>query len=270
MGAQRVARSRDGVEIAYATHGAAAGAEAPAVVLVHGWAGNRTYWDHQVGYLGERNLVVAVDLGGHGGSGLGRAEWSLAAFGDDVVAVVDEVGAQRVALVGHSMGGDAIVHAARQLGDRVAGLVWIDVFRSLGKEPESSPEQVEAFLAPFRADFESAVVQFVRNLLPAAANGKLVESIVTDMTAAPREVALGSLRYARNRQPAILAALPHLLAPIVAINPDIAPTDIDSMRQHRVESIVLTDVGHFPMIEDPEQFNPILATTLALFRGSVL
>ena len=86
MCAQRVTRSRDGVEIAYATHGVAAGAEAPAVVLVHGWAGNRTYWDQQVGDLGERNLVVAVDLGGHGGSGLGRAEWSLAAFGDDVVA----------------------------------------------------------------------------------------------------------------------------------------------------------------------------------------
>ena len=100
--------------------------------------------------------------------------------------------------------------------------------------------------------------------------GPLPGGCVIGGTASPREVALGSLRYARNRQPAILAALPHLLAPIVAINPDIAPTDIDSMRQHGVESIVLTDVGHFPMIEDPEQFNPILATTLASFRGSVL
>src|SRR5918996_6133923 len=183
MGAQRVARSRDGVEIAYATNGAAAGAEATAVVLVHGWAGNRTYWDHQVGYLGERNLVVAVDLGGHGGSGLGRAEWSLPAFGDDVVAVVDEVGAQRVALVGHSMGGDAIAYAARRLGDRVAGLVWIDVFRSLGKEAESSREDVEAFVAPFRDDFAAAVEWFVRGLLPEAADAELVDRIAIEMAA---------------------------------------------------------------------------------------
>src|SRR5918996_4789943 len=187
MGAQRVARSRDGVEIAYATNGAAAGAEATAVVLVHGWAGNRTYWDHQVGYLGERNLVVAVDLGGHGGSGLGRAEWSLAAFGDDVVAVVDEVGAQSVALVGHSMGGDAVVHAARRLGERVAGLVWVDAFRSLGNESESSPDEVEAFLAPFRDDFAAAVRRFVGNMFPASADGELVDRIATDMAAAPRE-----------------------------------------------------------------------------------
>ena len=88
----------------------------------------------QVDYLAERNVVVAVDLGGHGESGLGRADWNLAAFGDDVLAVVEEVGAQKVALVGHWMGGDAIVHAARQLGDRVAGLVWIDAFRSLGND----------------------------------------------------------------------------------------------------------------------------------------
>ena len=239
------------------------------MVLVHGWAGNRTYWDHQVDYLAERNFVIAVDLGGHGASGLGRDEWNPAAFGDDVLAVVDDVGAQRFALVGHSMGGDAIVHAARRLGDRVVGLVWVDVFRSLGNEPVSSPEQVEAFVAPFRADFEAAVARFVRNMLPAAAHCELVGRITTDMTATPREVALGSLPYARNRQPPILAALADITAPLVAINPGIAPTDVDSLRKHGVEPILLADVGHFPMLEDPEQFNPILATTLASFAGRV-
>lgn len=257
--------SRDGVEIAYATHGTGDGAEGPAVVLVHGWAGNRTYWARQIDYLVERYQVITVDLGGHGESGLGRADWNLAAFGDDVVAVVDEVGAQKVALVGHSMGGDAIVHAARRLGDRVAGLVWIDAFRSLGNESESSPEEVESFLAPFRDEFAAAVEQFVRNMLPAAADGQLVDRISTDMAATSREVALGSLRYARNREPAMLAALPHIAAPIVAINPDIAPTDVDSMRQHGVEPIVLKDVGHFLMIEAPDRFNPVLAAVLASF-----
>src|SRR5918996_4266717 len=239
MGAQRVARSRDGVEIAYATNGAAAGAEATAVVLVHGWAGNRTYWDHQVGYLGERNLVVAVDLGGHGGSGLGRAEWSLAAFGDDVVAVVDEVGAQSVALVGHSMGGDAIVYAARQLGERVAGLVWVDAFRSLGHETASSPDAVEAFVAPFRDDFVGSVDRFARGMFPSSADTKLVDRVAADMAAGAVEMGVGSIRYALHREPPILEALPHIHAPKVAINPDIAPTDVKSLRRFGFEPIVL-------------------------------
>ena len=260
-----MARGRDGVEIAYRTHGASA--DAPAVVLVHGWAGDATYWDHQVDYLAGRHQVITVDLGGHGESGLGRTDWNLAAFGDDVVAVVEEVGAQKVVLVGHSMGGDAIVFAARRLGDRVAGLVWVDAFRSLGNEPVSSPEQVDDFLAPFREDFPGAVDRFVRNLFPAGADGDLVDRVAADMAAVRRDAALGSLGYALNREPAIIAALADITAPIVAINPDIAPTDAESMRRHGIEPIVLNDVGHFLMIEDPQQFNPVLGATLATFSN---
>lgn len=260
-----MARSRDGVEISYATYGWEDHPGALAVVLVHGWSGDRGYWAHQVDYLAERYRVVALDLAGHGESGLGRVDWKLAAFGDDVVAVVEEVDARKVALVGHSMGGDAAVHAAQRLGDRVSGIVWLDVFRSLGSEAESSPEEVEAFVAPFRSDFDAAVRQFVRNLFPGGADPELVARIAADMAAAPREVALGSLRYARNRQPAILAALPHISAPIVAINPDIGPTDVSSMRALGVEPIVVSGVGHFLMIEAPDRVNPVLGATLTRF-----
>ena len=156
-----MARTRDGVEIAYTTHGP------PTSPRSGAWLSRQCHLlDHQVDYLAVRHHVITVDLGGHGESGLGRTDWNLAAFGDDVVAVVDEVGAQKVALVGHSMGGDAVVFAARQLGDRVVGLVWVDAFRSLGTEPVNTPEQVDDFLAPFRDDFPGAVDQFVRNLFP--------------------------------------------------------------------------------------------------------
>lgn len=261
---QQMTTSRDGVEIAYATYGRPDG-DAPAVALVHGWSGNRSYWAHQIAFLAERYSVIAVDLAGHGESGLGRDDWNLAAFGDDVVAVIEEVGAQKVALVGHSMGGDAVVHAARRLGDRVVGLVWVDAFRSLGNESQSPPEEVEAFLAPFREDFGGAVERFVRSMFAETADRDLVDRIAAGMAAAPPEVALGCLRYARNREPPILAALPHIAAPIVAINPDIGPTDVDSMRRHGVEPIVLEGVGHFLMIDALDQFNPVLAATLASF-----
>ncbi len=146
--------------------------------------------------------------------------------------MLDEVGAKRVALVGHSMGGDAVAFAARRLGDRVAGIIWVDAFRSLGNEPVSPPEVVDAFVAPFRDDFAVAVDQFARNLFPAGADRALVDRIAADMAAAPREAALGSLGYALNREPPLLEALSVITAPIVAINPDIAPTDVDSLRRH--------------------------------------
>jgi pimeloyl-ACP methyl ester carboxylesterase len=260
-----MARSLDGVEIAYESHGDGA-AGAPVVVLVHGWAGNRSYWANQVDVLAARSRVVALDLGGHGESGLGRVDWNLPAFGGDVVAVVDELGAERVALVGHSMGGDAIVYAARDLGDRVVGLVWLDTFRSLGDEPTSTPDDVAGFVAPFRDDFEGAVDRVVHGMLPDGADPALFDRIVADMVGTPREVTLGSIACALNREALLLPALAEVKAPIVAINPDIGSTDADSLRRHGVDQVVmLIGVGHFSMLEDPDQLNAALVEALASF-----
>lgn len=63
----------------------------------------------------------------------------------------------------------------------------------------------------------------------------------------------------------MLEALGFITAPVVAMNPDIQPTDIDSMRRHDVAPIILNGVGHYPMIEEPEQFDPLLADTLESF-----
>ena len=257
-----MATSRDGVEIAFTVHGAGE----PAVVLVHGWAGDRSVWESQVGALSARYQVIAVDLGGHGESGLGRTDWNLPAYGDDVAVVVDALGLASVVLVGHSMGGDAALFAAVQLGDRVTGVVWVDAFRSLGHETPSTPDEVDAFVAPFHEDFPGAVARFARGLFPATADEALVDRVATGMAGARREVALSSLRYVLNREPPILAALQQLTAPIVAINPDTGAADADSLRDHGVEVIALPGVGHFPMLEVPEEFNALVASTLASFR----
>ncbi len=259
-------RSRDGVELAYATHRARGAAIGPTVALVHGWLGNRTYWYAQLEALTARHDVIALDLGGHGESGLGRADWDLPAFGDDVVAVIQDADPEHVVLVGHSMGGDAVLFAARELGDRVACVVWVDAFRSLGQEQPAPPEAIEAFVAPFRDDYDATIDQFVRRLLPAA-DPEIVGRVAADMKKARREVALGSIGYALNREPPILAALQEVKAPIVALNPADGSTDVDSLRRYGVEPLLLEGVGHFPMLEAPALFSSVLLSTLASYAG---
>ena len=165
------------------------------------------------------------------------------------------------------MGGDAVVHAACQLGDRVAGIVWVDVLRSLGDEPVSPPDVVDAFVAPFREDFATAVDRFARSLFPTTADRALVDRIAGEMAAARRDATLGSLGYALNRHPPMLAALAEITAPVVAINPDIGPTDSESLRRNGVEPIIVEGVGHFLMLEDPERFNAVLDSALASFES---
>jgi pimeloyl-ACP methyl ester carboxylesterase len=182
-----VAHSTDGVPIRYETHGAGE----PAVVLVHGWSCDRSYWRGQVDHLAAHRQVIAVDLAGHGESGVGRDAWTMAAFGGDVVAVIEQLGLERVVLVGHSMGGDVIVEPALGLPDRVVGLVWVDVYRTL--EEPSSLEEREEFIALFREEFSSSTLDFARGMFPAGADSGLVEWVAADMAAAPPEVAVPAL-----------------------------------------------------------------------------
>lgn len=84
---RRVVSAPDGVRIAYETHGRGE----VAVVLVHGWSGDRTYWKEQVARLAAKFQVVTVDLAGHGASGRNRKAWTIAAFGGAPPALVERV-----------------------------------------------------------------------------------------------------------------------------------------------------------------------------------
>ena len=85
------------------------GRGAPALVFIHGWSCDRTYWRGQVDAFSQTFRVVAVDLADHGESGTGRQVWTIGAFGEDVAACVSKLGLQRIILIGHSMGGDVIL-----------------------------------------------------------------------------------------------------------------------------------------------------------------
>jgi len=256
--------SADGVSIAFAARGAGA----PTLVFVHGWSCDRGYWRFQLGPLADHHHVVAIDLAGHGDSGRTRAEWTMPAFGEDVVAIVDQLGLDRAVLVGHSMGGDVIVEAARRLPAVVIGLVWVDTYRTLGES--SSRRDVENFLAPFRQNFVPATRGYVRTLFAPDSDPDLVEAVADDMAAAPREIALSALEHAITFEPAIRAGLRKIGVPVVAINPDYKPTDVEALRRHGVKAVIMSGVGHFLMMEDPETFNRLLAETVKDFDSSPL
>ncbi len=252
-----VALSADGIPIRFRTTGGGA----RALVLVHGWSCDRTYWRHQVPEFAEAYRVVAIDLAGHGASGAGRTSWTMPSFGADVVAVAGALELQDMVLIGHSMGGDVIVDAALSLGHRVTGVVWVDTYHRL-TEPET-PEQVEAFMEPFRRDFVGATRSLVQRMFRPGTDAGLVERIAGAMSAAPPDIAVDALYHAFTNEGPVMAALPRLRVPIVAINPDYRPTDEESLRKYGVETVIGSGVGHFLMLEDPDQFNRLLAGVLA-------
>ena len=250
------ATSAEGIPIAYDV----AGEGDRGLVFVHGWSCDRSYWAAQMSHFERRYRVVAIDLCGHGESGVGRGSWTMDAFAGDVAAVVEGLGLRDLVLVGHSMGGDVIVEAAVPLHDRVRGLVWADTYSSLADI--TTPEQVEAFVRPFRTDFKTNVAAFVRTMFLPTVDPALVDRIVDGMSSAPPEIALDAIVHAYGNDGPVIERLAELTLPVVAINADDAPTDEASLRRHGVRPLIMTGVSHFLMMEDPDQFNRVLEGVL--------
>lgn len=249
--------SFDGVPIRYHAEGEGS----PALVFVHCWTCSREIWDAQVPRFAKDHRVVTLDLAGHGESGRGRKEWTIAAFGEDVAAVVRALDPQSVVLIGHSMGGPVILEAARRLGDRVVGLVPVDTLTDV--ERPAKPEEVQAFLAPFRADYKTASARFIREVMfVPSSDPRLIERIVKATTASPPEVALGSL--ASSIAYDATEALREIKLPVHALNGDKFPTNVEANRRHarRYDVTLMKGVGHYLMLEDPERFNRLLARVI--------
>jgi pimeloyl-ACP methyl ester carboxylesterase len=98
---------------------------APALVLLHGLGEDSTGWDEVAAAFAGQFRVIAVDLRGHG-----RSAWpgtySLALMRDDVLGLVDELGLDRVTLMGHSMGGAVAFLVAEAQSHRVERLIAED------------------------------------------------------------------------------------------------------------------------------------------------
>lgn len=108
--------------------------DGPLVVLLHGLASDSDTFDRVLLPLGERGLrAVALDLPGHGHSGPSPAGYALSDFSAALLALVDDLDAGPVTLVGHSLGGAIAMTFAQDHPDRVAGLVLVSA-GGLGRE----------------------------------------------------------------------------------------------------------------------------------------
>lgn len=259
----RIVMSDDLVHLEYRVLGSGE----PAVLLVHGWCENADYWHTQIDALKSRYTVVALDLAGHGASGANRTDWSIANYAADVATVVRQIPNAHLVLVGHSMGADVALAAVPRLGARVLGVIAVDALRSVGMPPLSAGE-IEAKVAPFRADFVGATRALVTDqLFEKGADPLLVQKVAYDMSLRSPAVAVPTLEKLLAFD--LATVLPSVHVPVYAINSDLAPTDAERIRKSLADFTldVLPHTGHFLMLEAPERFDPLLLKDIAALAG---
>lgn len=111
---------------------------APVIVLLHGWTVSADLnWFACYEALGRRHRVIALDHRGHGRGLRSRRRFRLADCADDVAALCEVLGIDRVTPVGYSMGGPIALltwHRHRELVDGLVLCATAPYFRAPGAE----------------------------------------------------------------------------------------------------------------------------------------
>ena len=240
----------DGARIHYQNYGK--GREA--LVLIHGWTCNLHYWRDQVPDFAKRNRVLALDLPGHGQSDKPEVAYTMDLFARAVEAVMRDAKVERAVLVGHSMGTPIARQFYRKYPQKTLAIVIVDG----GLRPFGDKKMRDGFVAAFRApNYKEAGMQMFAAMAGPKLPAETQEFIKTSFRNTPQHVMVSAMEgmnddsiYGPDKMNvpvlAILAKSPFWPADTEQFFRSIAP----NLDFHMWEG-----VGHFLMMERPQQFN---------------
>lgn len=114
------------------------------LLLLHGGLGSINMFGAVLPALARTRQVIAVDLHGHGRTALGDREMSLIDMGDDMAAIVEQLGHRQVDVMGYSLGAGVAFRFAVQHPAAVRRLVLVSTaFAQSGFYPEMLPLQAQ-------------------------------------------------------------------------------------------------------------------------------
>jgi pimeloyl-ACP methyl ester carboxylesterase len=263
----------------------------PAVVFSHGFSLDMTTWHYQWTQWSERYRCVLFDHRGHGRSGTpANRDYTLQAMGEDIRAVLDAiVGSGPCVLVGHSMGGMAVLAFAEahpeEFGSRVAGVILADTaaaeilrgaiggilgrLQRLRLGPERA-ERVRRFLRSGRSDLSYLVARLTN--FGQHASPWLVDYVSAISGRAPVEVWTDGLAGIMELD--VRHALEHVKVPALVVVGDVdrltppasARALADALPDARL--VVLEGAGHLAMMERHVQFNRVAGRFLDEVLGA--
>lgn len=251
--------SLDGLRVHYDNYGK--GQEA--LVFVHGWTCNATFWKANLPAFIGQTRVIAVDLPGHGESDKPeKLVYSMDLFARAIDAVLQDAKVERATLVGHSMGTPVIRQFYRKFPAKTRALVIVDGTL----KPMGTKESMKQFLDPFRGPgYKQHAEQMVTYLTQAMKNEQVRQEVKAAMLSAPQHVIVSAFEEMLN--PDIWREQDKINVPalaLMAVNPS-WNADYEKYVRELVPGIeyqLWPGVSHFLMMDEPDKFNGTLMTFL--------
>jgi pimeloyl-ACP methyl ester carboxylesterase len=242
-------------------HSSVTGTGTSTIVFVHGWTCDASSWAAQVPAFNGSHRVVTLDLPGHGRSDSPKdGKFSMDLFARAVEAVRVEVNAEKIVLVGHSMGAPVIRQYARLFPGRVTALVAVDGPLDIrGFPPPQAGQTPPPMTGPegFKAREAMIRAMFTNETPPA-----LQQQVLKMMLDTPEATAAGAM--AAMFDPSLREAdvLPMPALAIYAGTAQVPDVAVTRQVLPNYEAAQIAKTGHFLMMEKPDEFNRLLAAFL--------
>jgi pimeloyl-ACP methyl ester carboxylesterase len=238
------------------------------VILLHGWLGSWSYWLDTMEALGYNYRLYALDFWGFGDSGKRRERYLI----DDFVELVDQfmerLGIIQAPLVGHSMGGTVALSLALRWPGRVCKVAVVgspvvgsslNIFLHLAGHP---------WIAYMVWHMPTALRLGIKLFSPKITREwrKWYDMQIEDLSRTTLEAFFTSI--ASLRRVDLRASLPVLRLPVMSVNgvrdnvvnPDQAALISRYVPGARIE--MMSASRHFPMLDEPKEFNQRLHSFL--------
>ncbi|HEY5911829.1 MAG TPA: alpha/beta hydrolase [Verrucomicrobiae bacterium] len=238
------------------------------VLFVHGWGGNTDFWRDPVAALIDKAKVVLVDLPGHGKSDKPKVDYTMDFFAGGVLAVLKDARVDKATLVGHSMGVPVICRAYAKATNRVVAIVAVD---GLLRRPKGTPDQFEAFTAPYRTpEYREHTRKFIATMFPNPGTEALRDWTLSQVLATPQYV-LSSAMDGMFEPGQPDWDLGKVSIPVLVINAKSAMWTPEYEKyvhslSPQTEYRTIEGAGHFLMGEKPKEFSEALVSMLEKFK----
>ena len=242
------------------------------VILLHGWINSWGVWQDSMIDLAEngRHKVYALDFWGFGDSGkTNTPPFKIESYVQMVSQFMDSLGIERSPILGHSMGGTVALACALTYPERITKV------GAVGSPVEG--KSLNFFLRMAGRDW----VQLAQSL-PSATH-MIVNTIIRINTARDTERVRKMLLHDVDktsmesffrsigdlRRTDLSPQLENLRSPVLAIYGEhdniVDPRQIDLIIKHvpGARAVTLHQSRHFPMLDEPEEFNNTVRSFLA-------